>query len=181
MSTAHQTRSTLIAVVLAALVGAGCGSAGDAGGGATADPASSSGSADGQKLAGQAKAVKFAACMRSNGVPDFPDPDANGEFAYGVSVRPAIFTRAATACKDLQPPGVFSSKRSPKEQTSALNFADCVRKSGVEDFPDPVQGEPAIDTTKIPSTDEPGGMTILNAAIEKCRPLSGLAAGGQGG
>jgi hypothetical protein len=51
----------------------------------------------------------------------------------------------------------------------------------VKDFPDPVNGDPLIDTTKIPSTDRAGGMAILNAATHQCRSILGLAAGGQGG
>jgi hypothetical protein len=50
----------------------------------------------------------------------------------------------------------------------------------VKDFPDPVNGEPLIDTTNIPSSNEPGGMTILNAAIHQCGDVLDLAAGGQG-
>ena len=38
----------------------------------------------------------------------------------------------------------------------------------MKDFPDPVNGEPLIDTYKIPSSNKPGGMTILNAATNKC-------------
>jgi hypothetical protein len=53
--------------------------------------------------------------------------------------------------------------------SAALKFAQCIRANGVKDFPDPVKGEPIVDTTKIPSTDTPEGMTILNAAMYKCR------------
>jgi hypothetical protein len=45
----------------------------------------------------------------------------------------------------------------------------------VKDFPDPVNGEPLVDTTKIPSSDAPGGMTILNAAMQKCRTQAAKA------
>jgi hypothetical protein len=124
------------------------------------------------------KGVKFAECMRSNGVPDFPDPNANGEFVYGVSVTPAVFTKAVDACKSLQPPGSLSGKRSFKQQSLALKFARCVRKNGVPDFPDPANGQPLIDTTKIPSSNSPNGMSILNAATHKCGPLLQLAARG---
>ena len=77
-------------------------------------------------------------------------------------------------------PGSRADKRSPKQQSDALRFAECVRAHGVKDFPDPVNGEPLIDTTKIPSSNAPGGMTILNAATHKCRRILKLAAGGQG-
>jgi hypothetical protein len=128
--------------------------------------------------AGQAKAVKFAECVRSHGVPHFPDPDAKGEFIFGVDVSPAVWNRAVDACKTLEPPGALSGKRSPKQQSDALRFAECVREHGVKDFPDPANGQPLIDTTKIPSSNAPGGMTILNAATHKCRGILKLAAGG---
>jgi hypothetical protein len=117
---------------------------------------------------------------RAHGVSDFPDPDAKGEFVYGVSVSPAVFKKAVDACKDLQPPGALSSRRTPKQQSGSLRFAQCMRNNGVKDFPDPVNGEPLVDTTKIPSTNTGNGMTILNAAMQKCGSILGLAAGGQG-
>ena len=85
--------------------------------------------------------MKFAAeCMRANGLSDFPDPNASGEFVYGVSVTPAVFKKAVDACKDLQPPGSLSAKRDPEQQSAGLRFARCVRENGVKDFPDPVDG-----------------------------------------
>jgi hypothetical protein len=49
----------------------------------------------------------------------------------------------------------------------------------VKDFPDPANGEPLIDTYQIPSSNRPGGMTILNAATEKCHALLAEAAAGR--
>ena len=96
-----------------------------------------------------------------------------------MSVTPAVWKRATTACKALQPPGSLSSKRTPKQQSATLRFAQCIRDHGVKDFPDPVNGEPLINTYKIPSSNRPGGMTILNAAISRCRALLEKAAAGQ--
>jgi hypothetical protein len=115
------------------------------------------------------KAVKFSECMRTNGVGDFPDPNASGAFpSYGVSVSKAVWMKAVAACKALQPPGTLSAKLSPKQLSAAIRFAQCVREHGVPDFPDPVNGQPLIDTTRIPSSNKPGGMTILNAATHTC-------------
>lgn len=167
-----------------------CGSrAPDSTGGSTGTSTQSSTGTDSASTIGSAtssaskreKGVKFAECMRGNGVSDFPDPNANGEFIYGVSVTPAVFTKAVDACKALQPPGSLSGQRSPKQQSLALKFAECVRSNGVPDFPDPVNGQPLIDTTKIPSSNLPGGMSILNAATHKCGGLLQLAARGGGG
>ncbi len=165
-------RRPLSALAVLALIGAGCGSdapveSGTAGGAGT------------RKATPRDKAVRFAECLRTNGVPDFPDPDAKGEFAYGVSVSPAVFTKAVAACKDLQPPGSLSSRRSPEEQSATLRFARCMRENGVEDFPDPANGEPLVDTGRIPSSDREGGMSILNAAMQTCRRVMAEAAAGR--
>ena len=175
----------LVALGLAGLIGlisAGCGSNAPSKSG-TASTAGTSGTASSTtttKLTAQEKAVKFAECMRANGVPHFPDPDSKGATNFGVDVTREVWLKAIDACKALKPPGALSSKRTPKEQSASLRFAQCVRDHGVKDFPDPVNGEPVIDTYKIPSANKPGGMTILNAATQKCGSILKLSAGGQG-
>src|SRR5437764_14418149 len=162
-------------VALSSLISAGCSS-----NAASETGTASSTGTGGNNAVDQEKAVKFAECIRGHGVPHFPDPDAKGEFVFGIDVTPAVWQKAVEACKDLEPPGALSGKRSPKQQSAALRFAECIRKNGVKDFPDPVNGDPLIDTTKIPSSNRPGGMTILNAATHKCGSVLRLAAGGQG-
>jgi hypothetical protein len=174
------------ALAAVALIGAGCSNGAAENGNTSTGTASSSGTASSassgadKKLSARDKAVKFAECIRSHGVNDFPDPDEKNQFDYGVSVTPAVWKKATTACKDLQPPGTLSGKRTPKQQSAALRFAQCIRENGVKDFPDPVNGEPVINTYKIPSSNRPGGMTILNAAVQKCRTGLREAVGGQG-
>jgi hypothetical protein len=175
----------LAALAMVALISAGCGSnapseTGTAGSSGTAGTAGTADAGATKKTTDQDKAVKFAECIRGHGVPHFPDPDAKGDFVFGIDVSPAVWNKAVNACKALEPPGALSGKRSPKQQSDALRFAGCVREHGVEDFPDPVNGDPLIDTTKIPSSNRPGGMTILNAATHKCGGILKLAAGGQG-
>jgi hypothetical protein len=174
--------AALALVALISVISAGCGSSATSGTGTanSTGTAISTGTASHKKLTRQEKAVKFAECIRAHGVSDFPDPDAKGEFSYGVSVTPAVWLKANRACEDLAPPGAVSGKRTPKAQSAALRFAQCVRDHGVKDFPDPVNGEPLIDTYKIPSSNRPGGMTILNAAVHKCGSIARRSAGGQG-
>jgi hypothetical protein len=165
---------SLAALATVAVIGAGCSN------GAAENGDSGTGSSGATKTAtDRDKAVKFAECMRENGVGDFPDPNAAGEFVYGVSVSPAVFKEAVDACKDLQPPGTLSAKRGPEQQKEGLKFARCIREDGVKDFPDPINGEPLVDTTRIPSSATNGGMTILNAAMQECRDLLAKAAAGQ--
>jgi hypothetical protein len=180
-----RTLRPLAALALVALIGlisAGCGSNAPSETGAASSSGSTGTTSSGadKKLTARDKAVKFAECIRAHGVSDFPDPNEKNQFQYGVSVTPTVWKQATTACKDLQPPGTLSAKRTPKQQSASLRFAQCVRENGVKDFPDPVNGEPLIDTTKIPSSNQPGGMTILNAATHKCGGILDLAAGGQG-
>jgi hypothetical protein len=188
MSRKLRPLAALALVALIGLISAGCGSnapseTGTTGSSGTASSTGTASSADtgGKKNAtDQDKAVKFAECIREHGVPHFPDPDAKGDFVFGIDVSPAVWKKAVDACKDLQPPGALSSKRSPNQQSASLRFAECIRKNGVKDFPDPANGQPLVDTTHIPSANAPGGMSILNAAMQKCRSILGLAAGGQG-
>jgi hypothetical protein len=178
--------AALAVVGMVAVISAGCGGTSSSGDTSTAAPVSSAGTGGNKSATAREKAVKFAACMRENGYADFPDPKASGEFpSFGISVTPAVWVKALRACKELQPPGSFSAHLSPKELSAARKFAQCVREHGVKDFPDPVQGQPIIDTTIIPSANRPGGMAILNAATQKCGALmgdlSGDGAGGTGG
>jgi hypothetical protein len=51
---------------------------------------------------------------------------------------------------------------------AALRFAQCIRENGVKDFPDAANGQPLVDTDRIPSAATSSGMSILNAAMQKC-------------
>lgn len=162
---------SLAVLATIALIGAACSSP-------TAPTTGENSSAD-PNAAAREGAVKFAQCMRENGVRDFPDPDASGNLTIdqianrsSLDTSSAAFTQAMSACKDLQPPGFTGDGRSPEQQKAALKFAQCVRDNGVKDFPDPAPDAPLIDTNRIPSTDREGGMSILNAAAQKCRGLA---------
>ena len=172
----------LAALATVALISAGCGSSGPSGTGTASSTGTTNGTGGtgtGKNATGQDKAVKFAECVRAHGVPHFPDPNAKGEFEFGVDVTPAVWGRAVNACKALQPPGSLSAKRTPKQQTASLRFAQCVRENGVKDFPDPANGQPLVDTYRIPSSNTSAGMTILNAAMHKCGYVLAEAAAGQ--
>ena len=159
----NRKRWPLAALALIAMVAllSACGSnapAGSGGGNSTA--------------ANDQKALRFAECMRNNGVSEFPDPGASGKFtidqiANGSSLdtRTPAFTHAISACKDLEPAGFTGSKRSPQEQEAALKFAQCIRANGVPDFQDPTENGPLIDVENGQSNTE------LQAALQKCRYL----------
>ena len=64
---------------------------------------------------------------------------------------------------------------SDSEQEVRLEFAQCMRDNGVEDFPDPAKGDPLVDTSRIPSAE--GNMAAINAAMQTCRDLAAEAIG----
>jgi hypothetical protein len=168
----------LAALALVALISAGCSNA-PAGTGTGGNTGTGGGNAT---TASRDQAVKFAECMRANGVREFPDPNASGQLtidaiANGSSLdtNSAAFKQAISACKDLELAGFTGHKRSAQEQANALKFAQCIRDNGVKDFPDPDPEGPLVDTNRIPSAAGNGGMSNLNAAMQKCRGLAASA------
>jgi hypothetical protein len=175
MNRRRRPLAALTLVVTVALI-SGCGST------APAETASGSAGGGGNTAANAQKAVKFAECMRSNGVSQFPDPGASGKLtidavANGSSLDPntPAFKQAISACKNLEPAGFTGSKRSAQQQQAGLKFAQCIRENGVKDFPDPIPNGPLVDTGRIPSAAEPGGMSLLNAAMQKCGDVAAAA------
>jgi hypothetical protein len=56
-----------------------------------------------EKATANAAALKYATCMRSLGVPDFPDPDGQGVIqlnsSTGIDESSPAFQKAEAACK----------------------------------------------------------------------------------
>jgi hypothetical protein len=172
MSRARRPLAVLGLIAMVALISA-CGSS------APAETGTGIGGGD-NTAANAHKALKFAECMRSNGVSEFPDPGASGNFTIdgivnGSSLDPSTpaFKQAISACKDLEPAGFMGSKRSPQQQEAALKFAQCMRENGVPDFPDPTPNGPLIDTSRIPSAAGRGAQSIpgFHAAANKCTSI----------
>src|SRR4029450_2709077 len=82
----------------------------------------------------------YAQCMRDNGVVNFPDPNAQGEFPAGheaVSRDDPKFKDADEKCRDLLPAGDKHDEVNPETVAGLVKFAQCMRENGVPDFPDP--------------------------------------------
>jgi hypothetical protein len=169
----RRTLRPLAALAMVALLSAGCSNA-----------LAGTGTGGGSDATNRDQAAKFAECMRKNGVREFPDPDASGDLtidriANGSSLDTSTpaFKQAISACKDLEPSGFTGHKRGAQQQKDALEFAQCIRDHGVKDFPDPTPDAPLVDTNRIPSAATDGGMSILNAAMQKCGDLAASIVG----
>jgi len=129
--------SILAAVVAAAalaLVVAACG------GSSPHRSTSASGSGPPPTQAQTQQMVRFADCMRSHGVPGFPDPNADfGAFKQAVNSNSPAFASAMPHCQQLLPNLQSSeSTAEPHSHTVALlAFARCLRGHGFPNFPDP--------------------------------------------
>ena len=144
-----------------ALTAAGCGGSGG-----------SSGSSGSSKNSTLEQAVKYAQCMRENGVTKFPDPDKNGRFmiaAGGPDQNSPEVKKAKQACKSQEPPGLKDTPASiAKAQTEWLKFARCMRGHGIRDFPDPQGGRLLVPRDKI-NTNSPQ----FKNALKACRDVNG--------
>lgn len=88
--------------------------------------------------------VRFAQCMRKNGVPQWPDPVDGDKFRMptrtSVDPNSPQFKNASRKCRPLAPPGWAGPRQDPAGQAQMLKFSQCMRKNGVPRFPDPQGG-----------------------------------------
>lgn len=95
---------------------------------------------------GYAETLAYAQCMRSHGVPNFPDPNSDGDFLVqgnkvngqaGVDPKSAAFQAADKACRHLLPNGGLMTQAEQQQAVSQLlKFVQCMRSHGVN-MPDP--------------------------------------------
>jgi hypothetical protein len=77
--------------------------------------------------------------MRDNGVPDFPDPEPNGEFrgqSHEQQNNPT-FAAAMEKCRSLAPGGQHEQTGDPAFVAQVRAYSQCMQDNGVADFPDP--------------------------------------------
>lgn len=152
---------------------AACGSSSPNTGGSTAAQGSS---------ADANKALTFAECMRSHGVPNFPDPSGgrinlqiqrtpNSMKVNGVEVNGPAFQSAMQAChSDLPNGGKPPVGSNPAARQAALKFSQCMRSHGVTGFPDPVFHGAAVGIQLNPGTGVNPNSPTFKAAQQACQP-----------
>ena len=143
------------------------------------------GSAGGSASAGAgsslAEAVAYSQCIRSHGVPNFPDPvqTPSGGYGYrtpGIDPNSAAFQGAIQACKALPSPWNSTGQQlSPAQQQAWLNWAQCIRAHGVPDFPDPTFSGSEVHDSALGSNSPQ-----LQQAMDACKSQR-PSVGGLGG
>src|SRR5262249_59183256 len=83
-------------------------------------------------------ALASARGMRAHGVPDFPDPNSNGQFNVDPHSASNQETAANHVCNHLLNVGSQMSKSQQQQALGQLvRYARCMRAHGVPNFPDP--------------------------------------------
>ncbi|MGH3122005.1 MAG: hypothetical protein ACRDND_13400 [Streptosporangiaceae bacterium] len=144
----------LVVVAAVAVLATACGSS---------TPSSASAPTYAQELA-------LVGCMRSHGVPNFPDPNASGGYTLtsngslegaggSIDIDNSQAQAAYGDCRHLLPGGPSISQleqqvqqeqqRQARALPMLLKYSQCMRGHGVPDFPSPGQGTASPDGAPI--------------------------------
>jgi hypothetical protein len=166
---------TLLAACSGSPQSTGPGSSPNAGGSANAPPA-----------------VGYSACMRSHGVPDYPDPDSSGQLpktdAHLLGVSSSQYQDARQTCRHRLPTGGSLQQQETQcmensDCTPALGqqiltadrkLAQCMRSHGVPDFPDPTNdgsGGPFSNISKVGISDATSHAPWFETKLDECGRL----------
>ena len=144
---ARHRMSIAVVVVSGVLVIAGCGSSNTSSSTSKSPSSASSPSSFAQSQ------LAAARCIRTHGVPDFPDPtfgaggaQVNLQTPRGMLTSPGFEVAQRQCAKlGLELAGYVASQETPSGDAMAqmLAVAECMRAHGVPNFPDPARTYPA--------------------------------------
>ena len=109
----------------------------------------SGGSANAAGSASSQVGIDYAGCMRSHGVPRYPDPSSGNELPSGLpkvspeqlGVSSAQYQAAQHGCAHLLPNGgQLTQSQSQQDLNAMRRFAQCMRSHGAPTWPDPTNG-----------------------------------------
>lgn len=156
------TCGALAAALLAAVLLAGCGGSSSRGGGTHVNSY--------LKIA-----LAYSGCMRSHGVPDFPDPNKQGYLVIDLDPGAPAFQSAQTACGPI--PSSVTPAQEDQEFSKSLKAVVCMRANGVPNITDPkLVGPAGNQTIRLPLGNLPGSPAFQRAA-KKCKAPSAFTGG----
>ncbi len=170
------------AVIGLALAVAACGGSPEAGvarTGTTTTTAAPAGAVASGGPSSRGGPLKYSTCMRSHGVPNFPDPGASDgvirAFKSSGVFASATFMAASRACAKYNGGNLATAPTtmvvSPQEMEKLLAVSRCMRSHGVPNFPDP---DPVTGEMGRPAGISANSPTVL-AALRVCSPLARAA------
>ena len=159
--------AAVITVMAAALLTAACSG--------SRSSTSSGGSPNAAGSASSPSALAFSRCMRSHGVPNFPDPPSsfNGKFPGSspqqLGVSESRMRAATIACRSQLPAVPGQARLTARDQQDYLKAAACMRSHGITNFPDPVFSGGSV-SFPIPSSIDTSS-TRFTQARQTCEKL----------
>lgn len=170
----------LVAVgsLVAACGGGGAGPGVASLGSSTGTTAPSTAANSASKSADYLDALRYSACMRTKGVPNFPDPTSNGDFlsihgilnGVRVDYNSSAYNKANKACTHLLPNGGQPTAAQLQQfLAQALKYTQCLRTHGIPNMPDPVESGGGI-LQHFPRGVRPNSPQV-RAATKACRSL----------
>jgi hypothetical protein len=182
----RRTAAAIIAATALALLAACSGSLSSSGAGGTPNAG---------QAASSPSAVAYSHCMRSHGVPNYPDPGSDGALPKGdaqqFGVSSSQLQAAESDCQHLYPANDGAIQQC--ETTSdcpqavvqqALNimreYAQCLRSHGVARWPDPTldsQGRPFFDVSAVGLSSQYTHSPAFESKDSECERLVGGSAG----
>jgi hypothetical protein len=140
--------------------------------------ASSASSPSGESGPMKAELLKYAECMRSQGIPDFPDPVRSplGGYAYHVRISPGSdldpnSPRNKSAQKVCQKdvPSSIADVTPAEMAAQGLEWSRCMQAHGEPNFPDP-NGQGVIKVANATGTMDPNSPQFQRAE-KACQSL----------
>lgn len=180
----RRTATAVLAIAGIALLAAAC----------NGNPSTPDGAPRGSGASSSRSAVAFSACMRSHGVPNFPDPDSRGRPSEAdpqlLGVSTSLYQAAEQACRPLLPTGGTLQQRTQQcvmfgacpqsllQQLLAVErrYAQCMRSHGVPNWPDPnvgAKGRPVFDLSSAGIDPQSTNSSQFASEDRKCRRLVG--------
>ena len=182
----RRTAAAIIAATALALLAACGGSSSSTGSGGTPNAG---------QAASSPSAVAYSHCIRSHGVPNYPDPGSDGALPKGdaqqFGVSSSQLQAAETDCQNLYPAndGAIQQCETTGDCPQAVvqqaltimrEYARCMRSHGVPRWPDPTldsEGRPSFDVSAAGLTHQYTHSPALESKDSECERLVGGSAG----
>ena len=180
--------AVVVAAAVLAMLAAACNGSSSSGG--------SGGTPSAHGSTGSPAAVAYSACMRSRGVPDFPDPDSRGRLPKAdpqqLGVSPSELQAAQRTCRHLLPNTAVSFRQQTQQcllagdcpqalvqqiLTVQRRYARCIRTHGFPNWPDPTidpQGRPYFDVSGAGISRAETRSSQLTSSDRECERLAGI-------
>jgi hypothetical protein len=124
----------------------------------------------------QSQQLKLAQCMRSHGVPNFPDPSPGGGqlnaiSAAGINTQSPTYQAALQACQKYTPAANVTPAQSAAQNAKGLERSQCMRSHGVPNFPDPITGPTGGQAINLRGLGIDQNSPTYQAAAAACQKL----------